>query len=399
MWRARRRVETRGLPMHVAALAILDGGPLRGPEGLAWLDEVRARIEERLHLAPRLRQVLYQPGLGLGPAVWVGDAGFDIERHVRTRAIAPPGDEAALLDTCVQLNQRPLDRSRPLWELWLLTGLASGDVAMLLRLHHVVADGTAALALFGSMFDLAPDAPSPVAPTWTPAPAPSSRDLLTDNLHRHGATLRAVRSPLGHPVQAVRRLQSNAAQLRRLLRASRAPGSSLNRAVGEHRRPLLASRAELAPGLRLRAMVPVSMRAQGEADTSGNRVGAMIVPLPVGEPDTIRRLEEITRTTAERKRQPPFQPGGRGMQRWVVHAMAHQRMVNLFTSNLTGPARPAYLAGARMLEAFQIGVIQGNVTIAVGVLSYAGRLGVDIVGDADACPDLAVFATGLRRAL
>src|SRR6266545_1127418 len=297
MWRARRRVETcgldrlsaqdlsnlrveaRGLPMHVAALAILDGGPLRGPEGLAWLDEVRARIEERLHLAPRLRQVLYQPGLGLGP----------------------PGDEAALLDTCVQLNQRPLDRSRPLWELWLLTGLASGDVAMLLRLHHVVADGTAALALFGSMFDLAPDAPSPVAPTWTPAPAPSSRDLLTDNLHRHGATLRAVRSPLGHPVQAVRRLQSNAAQLRRLLRASRAPGSSLNRAVGEHRRLLLASRAELAPGLRLRAMVPVSMRAQGEADTSGNRVGAMIVPLPVGEPDTIRRLEEITRTTAERK--------------------------------------------------------------------------------------------------
>src|SRR6266508_2235779 len=393
MWRARRRVETcgldrlsaqdlsnlrveaRGLPMHVAALSILDGGPLRGPEGLAWLDEVRARIEERLHLAPRLRQVLYQPGLGLGPAVWVGDAGFDIERHVRTRAIAPPGDEAALLDTCVQLNQRPLDRSRPLWELWLLTGLASGDVAMLLRLHHVVADGTAALALFGSMFDLAPDAPSPVAPTWTPAPAPSSRDLLTDNLHRHGATLRAVRSPLGHPVQAVRRLQSNAAQLRRLLRASRAPGSSLNRAVGEHRRlllvrgdlqrakqvahahgatvndvvlaavaggarALLASRAELAPGLRLRAMVPVSMRAQGEADTSGNRVGAMIVPLPVGEPDTIRLLEEIARTTAERKRQPPFQPGGRGMQRWVVHAMAHQRRVNLFTSNLTGPARP-----------------------------------------------------------
>ncbi len=452
MWRARRRVETcgldrlsaqdlsnlrveaRGLPMHVAALAILDGGPLRGPEGLAWLDEVRARIEERLHLAPRLRQVLYQPGLGLGPAVWVGDAGFDIERHVRTRAIAPPGDEAALLDTCVQLNQRPLDRSRPLWELWLLTGLASGDVAMLLRLHHVVADGTAALALFGSMFDLAPDAPSPVAPTWTPAPAPSSRDLLTDNLHRHGATLRAVGSPLGHPVQAVRRLQSNAAQLRRLLRASRAPGSSLNRAVGEHRRlllvrgdlqrarqvahahgatvndvvlaavaggarALLASRAELAPGLRLRAMVPVSMRAQGEADTSGNRVGAMIVPLPVGESDTIRLLEEIARTTAERKRQPPFQPGGRGMQRWVVHAMAHQRMVNLFTSNLTGPARPAYLAGARMLEAFQIGVIQGNVTIAVGVLSYAGRLGVDIVGDADACPDLAVFATGLCRAL
>src|SRR6266536_4474711 len=233
------RVEDHGLPMHVAGLAILEGAPLLDASGELRLGALLEHLERRLHLAPRLRQVLYRPRFGLGPHVWVDDAGFDIRRHVRARAIPAPGDEEALLRACSELDEPPLDRSRPLWELWLLTGLASGEVAMLLRLHHVVADGTAALALFGSMFDLAPDAPSPVAPTWTPAPAPSSRDLLTDNLHRHGATLRAVGSPLGHPVQAVRRLQSNAAQLRRLLRASRAPGSSLNRAVGEHRRLLL----------------------------------------------------------------------------------------------------------------------------------------------------------------
>ena len=146
-------------------------------------------------------------------------------------------------------------------------------------------------------------------------------------------------------------------------------------------------------------MVPVSTRDAGNPDASGNQVGVMIVGIPIGEPDPIRRLEEIAQATAQRKRWPPYQPGGRCAQRGVVRVMARQRLVNLFTSNLPGPAAPMYVAGSRILEAFQIGVVQGNVTIAVGVLSYAGRLNFDIVGDAEACPDLAVFANGLRRAL
>ncbi len=144
------------------------GGPQQPAGGDPRAAE--ARIEARLHLAPRLRQVLHQPGLGLGPALWLDDAGFDIDQHILTGAIAPPGDEASLLDTCAELNQRPLDRSRPLWELWLLKGLASGNVGMLLRLHHVVADGTAALALFGSSgWSTCSPATSPAPqrpPTW-----------------------------------------------------------------------------------------------------------------------------------------------------------------------------------------------------------------------------------------
>lgn len=428
------RVEARGLPMHVAALAILEGAPLCDAQGRLRLDAVQTWIQRRLQLAPRLRQVLHQAPLGFGPPVWADDAGFDIANHVRTRAIAPPGDEAALLQACTDLNQAPLDRSRPLWELWVLTGLADGKVGMLIRLHHVVADGIAGVALFGSMFALAPDAPSPAAAPWSPAPTPSWWELLSDNLRRQRAALRGVLSRLGHPVHILRRLRSGAAQLGELLREGLAPRTSLNRPVGTRRRlllvradleaarqvahahgatvndvvlaavaggagELLRSRGELVPGRRLRVMVPVSMRGAGDPSASGNQVGLILVGLPVAEPDPARRLEQLAQATAARKRQPSFQPGARLTQHGVVWVMAHQRLVNLFTSNVPGPAAPLYVAGARILELFQIGVIQGNVTISVGVLSYAGQLNFDILGDAAACPDLAVFATGLNGAL
>jgi WS/DGAT/MGAT family acyltransferase len=428
------RVEDRGLPMHVAALAILEGAPLPDANGQPRLDLLREHLQRRLQLAPRLRQVLLRPPVGLGPPLWVDDAGFDLRQHVGARAVPAPADEPALLKACTELNEPPLDRSRPLWELWLLTGLTGGNVGMLIRLHHVVADGIAGVALFGSMFDLVADAPSPVAAPWIPAPIPSRWELLTDNLRRQRAALTGALSRLGHPVRALRRLRSTAGQVGGLLREGLAPRTSLNRAVGKHRRlllvradleaarqvahaheatvndvvlaavaggarELLRSRGELAPGLRLRVMVPVSMRGAGGLGASGNRVGVVVVGLPVAEPNPVRRLEQLSRATAARRRRPPYQPGARLTQHGVVWVMVHQRLVNLFTSNVPGPPVPLYVAGARLLELSQIGVIQGNVTLSVGVLSYAGRLNFDILGDPDACPDLAVFAAGLRGAL
>ena len=120
------RIEDRGLPMHVAALAILDGAGLSGPLGL---DALRETVRQRLHLAPRLRQVLYRPRLGLGPPIWVDDPAFDIRLHVRACEVPSPGDEPHLLALCSELNETRLDRSRPLWELWLLTGLSQGRAA------------------------------------------------------------------------------------------------------------------------------------------------------------------------------------------------------------------------------------------------------------------------------
>ena len=138
----------------------------------------------------------------MGSRLWVDDPRFDIRRHIRARSVGPPGDEAALIRTVEELNEPPLARSRPLWELWVLTGLADGHAAMLIRLHHVVADGIAALALLGSWFDFAPDAPTPVSPDWHAAPIPAHRDLFADNLRRRSAGIARGISAFLHPVRS-----------------------------------------------------------------------------------------------------------------------------------------------------------------------------------------------------
>jgi hypothetical protein len=125
----------------------------------------------------------------------------------------------------------------------------------------------------------------------------------------------------------------------------------------------------------------------------------MLVPLPVGDPDPVRRLAQIVRATTERKRLPAYQPGGRVLQRLMVHTMYRQRLVNLLVSNLHGPPGQLLFVGAPVLEVFQVGAVQGNIPVSVGALSYAGRLNFDIVGDPAAVPDLAVFAEGLSETL
>jgi diacylglycerol O-acyltransferase / wax synthase len=428
------RAEEHGVPMHVAALARVEGAPLRDASGGLQLEKLRAVVEGRLDLAPRLRQVLVLPRGGLGQPVWADDACFGIAQHVRAHPVPAPGDEAALLAVCAQLNQPPLDRSRPLWELWLLPGLADGTIGMLIRLHHAVADGIAAIALMGALLDTTPAASPPAAPAWRPAPAPSTWQLFTDNLRRHAGAMAAAAAGLRHPAPAVHRLTSRVRQLRLLAGEGRAPRLSLNQPAGMRRRlllaradlaqakaaghtqgatvndvvlaavtggahRLLAGRGELRPGLAVKASVAAAARDPAGTAASGNRAAIMLVPLPVSEPDAARRLVQIAQATRGRKRHPPYQPGGRLAQRWMVHAMSRQRLVNLFTSNLPGPPQPLYFAGARILEIFQAGVVQGNVTVAVGVLSYAGQLNFTIVGDADAVPDLQAFADGLTGAL
>jgi diacylglycerol O-acyltransferase len=428
------RVEDRGLPMQVAALAILEGAPLLDANGQPRLDLLREHLQRRLPLAPRLRQVLVRPRVGLGPPLWADDAAFDLREHVQARAVPAPGDEAALLKLCAQLNQPPLDRSRPLWELWVLSGLVDGRVGLLLRFHHVVADGIAALALLGALFDATPDPPAPAAQPWTPRPAPSGWELLADNLRRQRAGLADAGSALRRPGVLLGRLWSRVRQAGRVVRQGLARRVSLNRPVGNRRRLLLVradlarakavahahratvndvvlaavaggarrlleARGELRPGLVLNAAVAASIRRPTEARADGNRVGILLVPLPVGELDPVCRLEQLAQATAQAKRRPVFQPSGRLLQRWMVRAMGHQRLVHLFVSNLPGPPMPLYLAGARVLEVFQVGVVQGNVTLGVGVLSYAGQLNFDLVSDADAVPDAAVFAAGLADAL
>ena len=428
------RVEDRGLPMHIAALAILDG-PIPGCEpGQTELDVLRRAVERRLHLAPRLRQLLYRPGTGLGPPVWVDDADFDIRRHVHSRSVPAPGDEAALLAVCSELNAARLDPSSPLWELWLLTGLASGRRAVLIRLHHVVADGIAALGMLGVLLDSGPDTAVGRAPGWVPAPVPAVLELAADRFRRLLSALgraadglrrpslvlarcavlgqlagrlahegRAPRTSLNVPVTGSSRVILIRADLERARTVAHAHGGTVNdvilAAVAGGARRVLLGRGEFQPDLVLKASVAASVRSPSSQQGAGNRVGIIIVPLPAGESDPARCLTRVAAATRERKKLPPYQPNGRLAQRWMLRTMQRQRLVNVLVSNLPGPAAPLQVAGQRVAELFQIGVVQGNLTVSVGALSYAGRLNLDLVGDHGAIPDLAVFAAGMSETL
>ena len=432
------RIERHGLPMNVAALAILEGRVLPGAPGELAVEAIRVRIEQRLHLAPRLRQRLYRPGFGFGAPVWVDDASFDISRHVRTRPVPSRGEEV-LLATCVELNDRLFDQAHPLWEIWLLTGALDGHVPMLIRFHHVLADGIAALLLLGTLFDSAPcdsaaEAAESKGPPWTARSIPTRSELLGDALRRSITGIRRGVHQIEHPRRTLAPARTLFRQALQLAREGRAPRTSFNRPVGrQHRvllvradleqakqvahahhatvndvvlctiaggtRALLAGRGELPRPLALKVSVAASVRAPTSASQAGNLVGILLVPVPVGDEDPIRRLEQIARATAERKRLPPYQPAARFLQRWMIRTMNRQRRINLLMSNLPGPPEPMYFAGAKILELFQIGVVQGNVAVQVGALSYAGQLNFDIVADANLVPDLTVFANGMIEEL
>jgi len=405
------RIEEHGRSMHMAALALLAGQPLRDEAGNLQVEQIRRYVEARTRDIERLHQVLVWPnGTHRAPA-WQDDPCFDIADHVRTRRLPPPGDEETLLRVCCDLTTPPLDRSRPLWELWLLDGLADGRVALLLRLHHVVADGSAALELLAALFDPAPGTPAPApireasdrAPAWvTGIKAIAARG--TTWVEQGWALARLGRAPAlswNQPVGSRRVHLLVRGDLARAKEAAHRHGGKVNDVVlaalsgGAHR--LLENRGELAPDLDLHVSVAASIRRPGE--TGGNRVGVRLVAVPVGDPGAASRLDTIVTRTSQQRHRPPLQPGGRLLQRWMVHILNHQRLINMVLSNMPGPPVPLWFAGAQLEETFQLSLLQGNCAIGVGVLSYAGQLNLDIVADPDIVPDVDVFAAGVAEAL
>jgi diacylglycerol O-acyltransferase len=354
---------------------------------------------------------------------------------VLVQPLDAPGGQAELLAACARLGRRRLDPSRPLWELWLLPGLPDRRVGLFVRVHHTIADGVAGVTAFAALLDPTPDAPLAAVPAWTPAPMPTAAELLEDNLRRRLRSLGRGLARLAHPSGKRR----GAARVWREFLAERAPRTSLNRPIGRDRRlavvsgrlevarqvahahqakvndvalaavagglrRLLAGRGEDPDGLVLRVMVPVSLHRERPGRASGNQDSVMLVPLPVGEPDPVRRLELIAAETAVRKRDLRPQMGGglmglAAVQRAWYRALARQRTVNLSVTNVPGPPAPLYLAGTRLLELFPVVSLMGNLTLAVAVLSYAGQLTLTAVADRDTCPDVEVFARGVREAL
>jgi WS/DGAT/MGAT family acyltransferase len=342
-----------------------------------------------------------------------------------------------LLDAIERIQKGRLDPSRPLWEMWFLTGLPGERVGLYVRIHHSVADGMAAMATVASLLDTSPDSTTaPVIP-WTPAPPPSSMDLLVDNLTGRLGSLSGAFTAFLHPATSVRRLRSAWPALRSLVAEAPSAETSLDKMVGPERhltlirgrlddakavghanqatvndilltvtagglRAMLQSRGEAVPGTTLLVYAPVSLRRQRQGPQQGNLIAQMAVPIHLGEADPLRRLRQIAAETTERKARAQISLGalihGRITRRLMLMAAMRLR-VNVATASIPGPSEPLYLLGARLLEVFPILPLIANEPLAVGALSYAGALNIGIVADPDAIPDLDVFTAGVGAEL
>jgi WS/DGAT/MGAT family acyltransferase len=429
------RIESAAWPCHFGGLAVLDGPTLLDGSGRLRLDEIAGQLGRRLAQAPQWRRRVLFPGPMLGRPLWVDDDHFDLRRHVHQAAVDPPGGDAELLDAAARICERLLDRSRPLWELWFLTGLADGRIGALLKLHHAVADGTGAVTLMASLFDLGPGS-GPGTCSLAPRHGPTRRQLLADNLAAKRGQARRAAAAVAHPVRLVRAAHVLAGVARQAASPAGAPRTSLNRRVEAGRlirflsldlaaakhvahahqgkvndvvltiwtgglRRLLASRTELAPRLELITTMPVSSRAADGAEAAGNAFGAMALPLPVWEADAGRRLGRIADRTRQAKAgQHPA--AAMGLIAWLSatplgrYFAAHQHAANVEVSNVAGPPAPVSLFGARVLAILPIVGPVGNLGPVLCAFSYAGQLFLVVSADANGFPDLDVLMAGME---
>ncbi len=442
------RMETPDTPMHIGILFVLDGDALRGEHGELLVGDIRRHISARLGRAPRAMRRLAEVPFGQGRPVWIEDPDFDIAHHVKLAAAAAPGGAAELATECCELDMECLDRSRPLWELWLIDNLADGRVGVLIKVHHAMLDGAGFFDFINTLFDSEPSS-GPDIPIRRPvAPVPTSGRLLTDAWAEH------LRDPVDVVRQTTRTLMSApgtiAGQVGELVAAGfgaigsgpRAPDTSLNQPVGR-RRQLVSLDLDLADigtirsvlggtvndvalavltgGLRswfdghhepieqLQAMCPVSVREPGTAAEWGNRTGAMLIALPLAEPDPVRRFEMIReRTTRAKARHegaalmaladaadhlPTTFPDIMGAA--LRSLVAHQPLVNLVITNVPGPRAPVWLMGAEAEAIVPLVPLGPNTALGVALASYVDTLTIGLYADPDRCPDLDQLVTAI----
>jgi len=429
------QVETDPAQLQIGAVCRFEGPPLRDRRGALRFDRIRAQVDARLHLSPRFRQRLRRIPFGLGRPVWADDERFDLGHHVRSASLGGAGGDRELDDFVGRLLEEPLDQERPLWEMWVVDGLDDGDVAVVLRVNHVLADGLSLLDAAMLLLDQEPRRRVDRAVPWEPQPPPGGARLLAsgaaDRL-RHGASLVAgtagwavdprrwgdpvkwVRTftdavpstaptlPMTRPVGRRRSFASTSLPMPALVAAKRAHGVTLNDVVlevttGGLRRVLGAEGLARLEGRRPRALVPVGTTGVAAGDV-GNRFSMMVTDLPVDLDDPVERLRVLHRSTAHAKSTgqaglvPPLfslvdvlpLPAVAAIGSWLL---PRQPFVNLAVTNLPGGRTPMYLLGGRLdrLAPFITGI--GNVALVVGVLSYVDELGVGVTVDPDVAGD------------
>ena len=441
-------VETPNYPQHVGVTLLFEAAPVTLPDGGIDAERIRDYIRSRLHRLPRYRQKLAWIPIENHP-VWVDDASFNIEYHVRHTSLPQPGDERQLKRLAARLMSQRLDRGKPLWEVWIVEGVTPNRFALITKTHHCMIDGIAGLELLALLLSSDPNADVDPPVEWRPEKPPGRLQLARDELLRRATMpLRGV----GELTRALENARETAAAageriaaLGQTLTAALRPASDtpLNRPLGPHRRfdwtsfPLeqvkelknrlggtvndvvlttvtgalarfLEQRGVTRPAQRkmeLRAMVPVSIRSRSERGATGNQIALWAVPLPVGETDPKRRLAAISEVTAHLKdsNQALGAEALAAVSEWTVPTllsiatrMAYRaRAANLVVTNVPGPQIPLYLIGAPMLDAYPMLNLLINQSLGVALVSYAGRLSWGFMADWQLIPDLHAFVLAM----
>ena len=443
-------LETGGAHMHVASVLVFAGA---APTHEGFM----AGVEARLHLVPRYRQRLAHVPFNQGRPVWVDDPHFNIAYHVRHAALPVPGGGRELRNLAGRLFAQPLDRTKPLWDMVLVERIRDEDgerrFAIISKTHHSLVDGVAGVDIMSILFDLTPDAAPPAGPAtaWVPRPAPTGSQLLADALLERATVPREAARGLRALTRAPREVAGRASEALTGLGAlafsstgSPAPPTPLNVEIGPHRRytwvdadvptfkaiktalggtlndvvlasvalalgRFLRERGELTGGLELKAMIPVSVRADAQRGALGNRVATMWAPLPVGVEDPADVMAIVHEATQDLKE------SGQAVGAATLTAMAdfapptimtqaarlqaRQRYFNVVVTNVPGPQLPLYMQGRRLERLYPVVPLARKQALGIAIMSYDGRLGYGLLADYDALPDLESIAGHLRDAI
>ncbi|GAB3326405.1 wax ester/triacylglycerol synthase family O-acyltransferase [Geodermatophilus aquaeductus] len=436
--------EQPGTSLAISSIAVFEGPvPSAG--------EFETALAGRLALIPRYRQEVRQVPFDLGPPVWVDAPDFDLAYHLRRTALPAPGGDRELAALMGRVMSQRLDRNRPLWEYWLVEGLAEDRWALISKVHHCMADGVSGTDLYRVVLDPGPE-PGPAVPDdWHPRPEPSTaeltalaaRDLATLPWRTTRALAGTARSPRalgrlllttarGTAALATALLPTRASSLTGPLSAQRRYAFARGRvedvsairdtfggtfndvvmtAVTAGFRQLLISRGERPAPHVIRSLVPVSVRAPGEESIRDNRVSSMLADLPVDVADPLERLAAVRelfgRLKAEHEAEAgavlvrlagaePFAPVASGMRlTWRLP----QRSITTVTTNVPGPRAPLYALGRRCVEIVPYVPIASRLRVGVSMFTYAGRLTFGITGDYDTAADVWTLARGIEDSL
>jgi diacylglycerol O-acyltransferase len=437
-------LEKGGAHMHVGSVLVFDGD---APP----YEEFLAQIENRLHLVPRYRQKLAFPPLAQARPVWVDDPHFNIGYHVRHTALPAPAGEDQLRRLAGRVFSQQLDRSKPLWEIWLVSRVGEGQFALVCKTHHALVDGISGVDIMTVLFDLEPDPPEQEpGPAWYPRPQPSGATLFGEAVAERAAApldaARAMAGALAGPRVAGAAAARTLGGLASMVAAGvgGAPSSPLNTRIGPHRRfawvesdldrfkaikgalggtvndvvlavvtgalrDHLLRRGRDPDGIELKAMVPVSIRADAERGALGNRVAAIYAPLPVGIADPRERLKAIHASLSHLKGSGQAVGAERITQLagfavptvldQAARLQSRQRFFNLTVTNVPGPQFPLYMLGRKLHAFYPMVPVVLNTALGIAIMSYDGRVYFGLTGDYDAMADIDDFASDLRAAI